>query len=231
MVSFRRVHAVIFDMDGTLYSQGRLRRIMALQLLRFFSLRPWRLRELVVLQLFRLHREHLAETDATEIGRRQYAEVATRIGCSESLVRDVVNFWIERQPLPYLERCRNPGVVETFAALRDTGRKVAVLSDYPVKEKLHALGLKVDVAVAATDPEVDRLKPNPIGLLQTISELGVSKENCLFVGDRDERDGACAQSFGVDYLLYSENSGLGRFTDFHWLANQLREAPLTSSVD
>jgi phosphoglycolate phosphatase/putative hydrolase of the HAD superfamily len=229
MVSFHRVHAVIFDVDGTLYSQGRLRRIMALQLLGYFSLRPWRLRELATLQLFRRHREHLADTDATEIGRRQYAEVATRVGCSESFVREVVNYWIERQPLPHLERCRNLGVVETFAALQDTGRKIAVLSDYPVKEKLHALGLRVDVAVAATDLGVDRLKPNPTGLLQTITELGLSKENCLFVGDRDERDGVCARALGVDYLLYSKNCGPGRFTDFHWLANQLRSTPLTSS--
>ena len=74
-------------------------------------------------------------------------------------------------------------------------------SDYPAEEKLAALGLRAEVVVSATDPEVDRLKPDPRGLEVALARLGASAEHCLLVGDRDERDGEAARRAGVEWRL------------------------------
>ena len=55
--------------------------------------------------------------------------------------------------------------------------------------------------VCSTDREVDRLKPDPTGLFVTAKKLQVAVENCLYVGDRDEKDGACARNAGMKYLI------------------------------
>lgn len=223
MISFESVHGVIFDVDGTLYSQRRLRTIMAFQLLSNYAFRPWRLRELIVLTLFRRHREYLSEIDSLNIVERQYKDVAERVGCSEQFVQDVVSQWIEFRPLPYLLGLRNDGVLETFKALRQTGRKIAVLSDYPTQAKMRMMELVPDVQVAATDDDINRLKPNKLGLDRVIHRLGISPKNCLMVGDRDDKDGACARALGIPFLLYSRKDGTNQFNDFFWLADRLQE--------
>ena len=72
------------------------------------------------------------------------------------------------------------------------------------------------------------LKPNPEGLEFILSQLGVStneedgmrtdgmrtdgirKSDILYIGDRTEKDGLCAQKVGVDFFLWTT----GRFTIF-----------------
>ena len=42
------------------------------------------------------------------------------------------------------------------------------------------MGLQADLVVSSTDPEIDRLKPDPKGLLYICDHLGVSPADCLF---------------------------------------------------
>ena len=59
------------------------------------------------------------------------------------------------------------------------------------------------------------LKPNPEGLEFILSQLGVStneedgmrtdgsrKSDILYIGDRTEKDGLCAEEVGVDFYLW-----------------------------
>ena len=92
------------------------------------------------------------------------AETASATGFSAGDVRLIVEQWIERRPLPYLQACRFPGLVELFAGLRRKGKLIGVLSDYPADAKLSALGLHADHVVCASDKGVGLLKPNPRGL-------------------------------------------------------------------
>jgi FMN phosphatase YigB (HAD superfamily) len=156
---------------------------------------PWRL------QTFRRERERLAEAEAEGIGGLQYIRPARRLGIAPEALRAEVSRWIDERPLRHLAACRFPGVAELFERLRQSGRRIAVLSDYPAEGKLRSLGLTADIAVAAEDREVDRLKPHPAGLLRILELLGLPSEGCLLIGDRDERDGECARRAGVGYLL------------------------------
>jgi FMN phosphatase YigB (HAD superfamily) len=200
-VPWSRVRLVVFDVDGTLYDQRPLRRRMRRALLAHCLSRPRDLGLLRTLQTFRRLREELAEEASEGISRLQYERPAALLGLSPEAVRLAVETWMHERPLPYLQGCRFPGVERVFEALRASGRTTAVFSDYPAEAKMRALGLRADLYVAATDADIERLKPHPLGLQRTLERAGAAPAESLFIGDRDERDGECARRLGVPYLL------------------------------
>lgn len=195
--------ALIFDLDGTLYDQGKLRRRMFLDLVVGLARNPLFIKEIKVLYAFRKNREQLSGTsdDVRSIEKRQYAEVAQALGLDIADVRRIVNDWIFEKPLKHLAPCLYPGVRDLFPLLRQKKIKIGIFSDYPCDAKLQALDLKVDVMVCATDEKVDRFKPHPQGLFFTARELGVPVKKCFFIGDRDDKDGECARRAGMPYLI------------------------------
>lgn len=189
--AWSQIDLVVFDVDGTLYEARRLRALMALWLA-MHTLRAgaWSLpRQLAV---FRQVRERLAQAQAHDFVDAQYRVASQRAGCSADAMRSVVEEWMQRRPLPLLRACARPGVQAVFAGLRARGIQVAVLSDYPARAKLEALGLQADPVVWAGDAAVQRLKPDPRGLHHILTRTGIAPARALMVGDRLDRDGAAA---------------------------------------
>jgi HAD superfamily hydrolase (TIGR01509 family) len=202
LVSWSDIQAVIFDVDGTLYHQPQLRAIMARQLALHLLKKPWAWREVQLLKDFRALREQLTAEPDADLGQEQYQRVAQRRGVSPALVKATVEKWMQRAPLPHLAACRRTGVRSFFQELRQQGKAIAVFSDYPAREKMRAMGLSAQVVVCADDPRVNRLKPDPKGLLTTAQDLGVEPGACLYVGDRDQLDGEAARRAGMAYLIW-----------------------------
>ncbi len=200
-IPWPRIRLVVFDVDGTLYDQRPLRRRMWLALVVHCLTRPADLGLLRTLQAFRRLREELAEEASEGISRLQYERPAALLGLSPEAVRLAVETWMHERPLAHLRRCRYPGVERVFEALRASGRTIAIFSDYPAEAKMRALGLEADLYVSATDADVQKLKPHPLGLQRVLERVGAAPEECLYIGDRDERDGECARRLGVRYLL------------------------------
>jgi putative hydrolase of the HAD superfamily len=196
------VRLVAFDMDGTLYSQNRLRAFMLRDLLMNAASRL-SLDTLKIIQRYRRIREQLAELEAPQFEARLLAETAACAGHAPEKIRSVVDEWIERRPLPYLAACRYPGVVELFAALRREGKIIGILSDYPAGAKLSVLGLDADHIVCASDEAVGLLKPNPRGLRAMIDAAAVSPLETILIGDRTDRDGLAATRTGARPLIRS----------------------------
>ena len=61
--------------------------------------------------------------------------------------------------------------------------------------------LRAQVIVSATCAGVNRLKPDPAGLLVAAEKLGVPAAECLFIGDQEAKDGACARRAGMPSLI------------------------------
>ncbi|MCC9137792.1 HAD family hydrolase [Pontibacter silvestris] len=200
-VDWRKVKAVIFDVDGTLYDQSKLRKKMLLALLNFYLWRPWRINEIMMLAHFRSERERRAGRYCQDLENAQYTWCSEKKGYPVSKIREVVEQWIFKHPVKYLEQCMYLGTREFFNTLRQHDIKIAIYSDYKAYDKLKAMNLGADLVVSSTDPEVDRLKPDPKGLIYASARLGVAIEDCLFIGDRHEMDGACALSAGMPYLI------------------------------
>lgn len=196
------IDLVVFDVDGTLYDQRRLRTAMLRRLLAA----TWRTRSLDTLRTlrtFRHVREALGDRPEADFLRLQYVRTAARHGKTEDEVRALTHDWMERQPLPFLAGCRYAHLDALFAGLRASGKQVAVFSDYPATDKLAALGLQASPVVCATDPDVARLKPDPFGLLAILARTGVAAGRALMIGDRFDRDAMAASRAGVRALIRS----------------------------
>ncbi len=210
-INWTKVNVVIFDVDGTLYNQRKMRSYMLKELLQYYILNLHRLKELKILCDFRREREKRVFDSVNDIENVQYNWGAQASGVSPERVRNVVAKWIYTIPLNHISNCRYPGVLEFFDSLSSRAIFTAVFSDYPAKEKMTALGLSPSCIVSATDKNVDKLKPDPRGLFVITESLGVSVENCLFIGDRDDRDGECARRAAMPYLILEQRNARNKY--------------------
>jgi len=224
-LAWNKIKAVIFDVDGTLYAQSKLRRRMLYDLLGYYALRPWRLQEMLVLRRFRAEREKRPGHQGPGLENAQYAWCADNSRFSIAQVRAVVDRWMFRHPNQYLGQCAYPGTQAFFDALRQQGIKIGVYSDYPAHDKLVAIGLRADIVVSSTDPEIDQLKPNPRGLLHIAEALQLAPADCLFIGDRPELDGTCAERASMPYLIVPRQP-FDKFTFYHDLGRTLAATQL-----
>jgi FMN phosphatase YigB (HAD superfamily) len=199
-----RIRLVVFDMDGTLYRQRPLRIRMARDLV-LHTLVKRDLTPVAVLARYRRIRERLGDEQAIDFEHALISQTADATANSSDDVRAIVSEWIEQRPLTYLAACRYPGVPELFAGLRRSGRSIGILSDYPAKAKLEALGLVADHVVCAGDEGIGCLKPHPKGLAFLIAAAGAKPEDTLVIGDRVDRDGLVARRVGAQALIRSSN--------------------------
>ena len=223
----RRYRLVVFDLDGTLYHQGPVRRAMLSELL----LSPrgadgsGRLGRLSVLRRFRQMREEFARTAPKDYETPLFSRLSEVTGLEVPTLRRLVREWMEERPLRRVRTARVRGASDLFDALRGHGIQIAIWSDYPVPDKLAALDLRADHAVSASDPDVAALKPNPAGLRWLLERTGIAPEDTLMVGDRDSHDGAASRAAGVDFLLRARRGppGIPRVHDFCGLVAQMRQ--------
>lgn len=226
-IEWQRLRLVVFDIDGTLYDQRCLRRKMLLSLALYCLRHPSQARILPRISVYRRCREELAEEEAETVSSLQYRRPAEKLGLDPREIQQVVEDWMLRRPLPHLLSCRYAKVADFMSALTQRGISIGVLSDYPAPDKLRALELTAEWMVSAVDPEVDRLKPHPQGLLRIMKLTGVDRDQALLIGDRDDRDGECARRAGVAYLIRSSDppdSG-PYFRDYAELVSSLHPYP------
>ena len=209
------IRAVLLDVDGTLYHQRPLRCFMALELcalpLSMQSCRSaysiWR-----SLGYFRHVREELRHLGEPEgyLAILQYVEAAKRAGKDRVQIESVVVEWIHQRPLKYLRLCRRRGIEAFLTFLESKGIQAGVFSDYPVLDKLQALGLaeRMSLALSATDPEINAFKPHPKGFLRACALWGLPPAEVLYIGDRLEVDAIGAANAGMPCVLVGEGTHL-----------------------
>jgi len=207
-IRYQDIKAVIFDVDGTLYSLKKMYGIMRIEMVKHYLKHPRQLREIKIITNFIRERENHALNIVDDLENAQYEWAAKASGSSIEKVRNLVQKWIFQEPLKHLYSCRHPQVLELFENATSRGLATAIFSDYPAQAKLSQLGLSPNCIVSSTDKNVGRLKPDPKGLLVTATQLGVAVENCLFIGDRDDRDGECARRAGMPYLILGKGKNI-----------------------
>lgn len=111
----------------------------------------------------------------------------------------IVHDWMVKRSLPFVYRFRDKKLLSLLKDIGKHSTKIIVYSDYPVVSKLEALGLMPDAAYSSED--VNCMKPMPDGLLDILKKNGVSVSKCIFIGDRFEKDGKCAENIGMDYCI------------------------------
>ncbi|MFK7923154.1 MAG: HAD family hydrolase [Bacteroidia bacterium] len=192
---------VIFDLDGTLYSLSRLRSLVVRDLLLYYMWRPHRWRELQYIRRFRSLREALGDQTHSNLADYQYEITAQDTGGKKEQIKKTIEEWMIRRPIKHLRTLQYEEVNPIFEQLRTADIKIAIFSDFPADEKLAGMGLKADYVLDATHPAVDQLKPHPRGLQYLMEQSGFAAEQCLFVGDRDDRDGEAARRAAMPYWV------------------------------
>lgn len=200
----RRVRAVLFDLDGTLYRQRPVRTLMALELATLALSRPlkapvsWR-----VLAEFRKAQEALRGVENGGGAAGQLDLAARRTGLSVDAIEAIVTEWMMERPLKYLPRCRARGLVPLLDFLSHRQIRIGVFSDYPPELKLDALGIKgrFSVVLCSTDPDVGMFKPHPRGFQVAAARWGLDPSEVLVVGDRPDVDAAGAAAAGMPCVI------------------------------
>lgn len=191
----------VFDLDGTLYNQPRLRFIMATRLVKYYFCHPFKVKELVVLQDFRKTKDSWTG-DSDE--RLICEAVATKHNIEKSYVTDIVQRWIYENPLSAVAATKNGKLLEWIEFLKENKKTIVILSDYPTQDKLNALQVTCHGQYSTTSEKIGELKPSPKGLLVIMDDFKKRPEDTLMIGDRDEKDGECARRAGVDFINVSE---------------------------
>lgn len=203
---FENIQLVVFDVDGTLYQQSKLRKIMFYKIVSYYLLRPWLYKDLLIIFHFRNERKKKAGYSAVDLQENQYLWPAEKLGININEVKRVIDKWIFTVPNRFLKSCMYPGVSQFIKKLRIAGIKTATYSDYNSREKIKSMQIDIDLEVSSTDPIVNSFKPLPDGLLLILSEMNIDKANCLYIGDRFELDGLCAKNAGVPFLLIDKKT-------------------------
>jgi len=191
--------AWLIDLDGTLYYQMPVRLMMGIELL--VSGR----RSVGLLREFRrehelLHGEKLP--DGAEPFAMQLQRAAEKCGIDLDVAARIVDEWMIARPGKWLRQFLRRSLIERICRFRSLGGRTAIVSDYPARRKLAAMGLEqqFDVVVAAGEsPGPCQLKPSPAGMFLAAGQLEVASSECLVIGDRWDADGIAAHSAGMQF--------------------------------
>lgn len=198
------IKGIIFDLDGTLYSQPKMHAYMLLKLFLYYIIRPQKLYELRVIYFFR--KKRYESIGCNDLEHSQYKVTSDYLKIPIEEVRRIISFWIQEKPLKCIKNCRYSYIPHLFKQFRLMNMKIAVVSDYPIEEKLKALELIADVMVCSTDKDVNSFKPDPKGFIVASEKMDVLPENCIVIGDRDDKDGEGARLAGMSFVKNNKNN-------------------------
>jgi len=134
--------------------------------------------------------------------RAQLERTARALDLEPEEVEGRVREWMIERPGKWLRRFRRAALLAELEQFRRAGGRLALVSDYPARHKLGALGCAdlFEVVVANGEAGGPRwLKPDPDGYLSAAGRLGVAPERCLVLGDRADADGEAARRAGMTF--------------------------------
>ena len=187
----------IFDVDGTLYSQNKVRIAMLFRLLVYYAFRPFQWRKLCALFLFRRLQEDPGSRGKSidEI----CMEVSKRLSLPKSAVHWTVRFWMFENPLDLLLKYRYEDVFEFIKYEHCSGKRIIIYSDYPAAEKLNIMRIPYDLLFVSGEKDIKEQKPSAEAMGKIIAASKLTTDELIYIGDRDDRDRASAELGHITY--------------------------------
>ena len=195
------VQTVVLDLDGTLYDKTGLARRMVRRLW-------WCLPLLAAERLARKNMHYVQYASQEEF----FGAFFRHMSRGHWWTRSMAATWYHTTYMPTMIRLirryhsPRPEVMALVQEAKAQGLPLAIYSDYGcVIEKLEALGIDpslFDLMVSA--PELGALKPSEPCARRVMELLNAKPETTLFVGDREDKDGASAKAVGARFLLIDD---------------------------
>lgn len=170
-----KIKGVIFDLDGTLIDSLETY-IQALnQGIQRFNLAPVSKEELASL----LNKAVPLEQIIQQLFPTQFKDREERLDC----IKEIVKAYQKLEQNVSLK----PGAAQVLSSLKEMGLKVGIVTGRTTSGEQKWLELRrlnidqfIDVVITGADAE---RKPAPEGIIKCAQELGLSTEECVFVGD------------------------------------------------
>jgi putative hydrolase of the HAD superfamily len=181
--------AIAFDVDGTVYSNGRMY-VVSLPVVaahpRLFHAFG-RAREYV--RRYPPPRDLAGETVRLTAERLRHDVPRVR-AMIDSVIYDRWERALQRVPI-------FDGVVETLQSLRAAGYRTAALSDFPVAAKLERFGIDHLFDLAFSSEETGFLKPHVTPFAELARRLAIPRERIAYVGNSYRNDIVGAHNAGM----------------------------------
>ncbi|MBQ7561406.1 MAG: HAD family hydrolase [Synergistaceae bacterium] len=195
-----KYRAIISDFDGTLYYQFPVRILMALWLIIYYVIFPLRIKELFFLREFRRLQEKHFGANTENFYHSQIDRASRLYNLNPDKAESIINLWMIMRPLRIIKLFRRRRLLASLKSCQESGIKIIIYSDNPVKEKISAINFTPDYSFWSCDEIIKCMKPDSSGLRNIINLLGLPENQVLYIGDRYDRDGLCAKSAGINYI-------------------------------
>lgn len=210
-----KINAVVFDVDGTLYNQNKLRVYIAGLILKSIAKNPFKIyKDLKIVSEYRKNHEKLRlSPDTIKKFDKQVSLTAEKFNMDKDKAFETIYDWIHIKPLPYIKKTKRKDLNELIDWLKEKKIKTGLLSDYPCDMKAEILEIKdkVDLIKASTDDDIDVFKPETKGFLRMAELLNVKPQEMLYVGDRYKIDILGAINANVIPVLINKK----KYKDIH----------------
>lgn len=192
----------IFDVDGTLYSQPKMRMNMALKLGIYYALHFWKFKELLAVSKFRKARENPDFKSSSMDKLIIY--VSEKTGISPQKTKNTIDKWMFKVPLDVIEKCAFKNLLTFINQLANDGKQIIIYSDYPAEDKLKRLNIKPSNIFTPENPNIAELKPSKKAMSYIKSQIAYDNKDIIYIGDRDCKDKLSAEFAGFDYCHIKE---------------------------
>ena len=188
---------VIFDVDGTLYDKTGIAQKMVRRLW-------WCLPLLMAERLARKNMHYVQYASAEEFFGAFFYQMARGHWWGPKIAEEWYHYVYMPAMVRIIHKSYHPreDVMAIVEECRKRGLQMVVYSDYgSVIEKLEALGIDpspFDLIISA--PELGALKPSESCARRLLEMLEADPKTTLFVGDREDKDGASAKAVGAQFL-------------------------------
>ncbi|MCL2294166.1 MAG: HAD family hydrolase [Spirochaetes bacterium] len=195
MQNCKKIEAVVFDIDGTLYPNYK----MYITSILFFVRHP------VISLAFKRMRHHVRNTACTGDFRKfQISIFAKELKKTEQEAEYLLDKYIYGQFISMFKWIKPFKIIEKMLIdFKSRGIKLGVITDFPVGRKLSFLGLDSYWDIACSADEIGALKPKPDSFKLAAGKLGISPEKIIYVGNHYLYDIIGANSAGMMSAYFS----------------------------
>ena len=196
-MNWTKINNYIFDVDGTLYSQKKVRLKMLLRLITYYGLRLYRLKELYALYKFRKLREQpeYKETSMHDL----YIIISKKCNLSSGAIQKIIEKWMFIEPLELLKKYKYKDVIAFINKHHQLGKKIIIYSDYPAAEKLNVMQINYDKLYVSGENGFKEQKPSLKAMQNILKSAIIDPSQTVYIGDRDDRDKISAEYVNITY--------------------------------
>lgn len=189
------IDAVAFDIDGTLYPDSALHRVIVPFMV---ANAPFMIRFGMVRRQIRLWQEAHPDTAHPDFFTWQASLMASLSGIDVDEAKRLIHDKIYEGWKSLFERVAPfPHVHETVSRFREAGLKIGIMSDFLPSQKGSVWGLADMADVVLGSEETGALKPSRIPFDALARALGVENSRVLYVGNSHASDVTGARAAGM----------------------------------